>query len=84
MYAVLYRFTEIFLSFVIIFNICELCQRIGNAFEEIEYSFDQLSWYSFPVEIWHVLPTILIAVKQPVTFDVFGSISCSREYLKKV
>lgn len=106
--AVAYRFFQNFLSFVIIFTNCELGERVNNGFVEVENAFDQLPWYLFPIEIWQMLPTIILAAKQvtalwwnlffklcftsnvlifkkqPITTEVFGKISCSREHFKKV
>lgn len=73
-----------FWAFVTIFLICEFGHRIGDKFEETNRLFDQLSWYTFPVGMWRMLPTILLAAQQPVRFDVFGSISCSRNDFRKV
>ena len=72
------------MSFVTIFGLCELEERISNGFEEIERSFDQLRWYAFPVKSWKMLPTVFIATKFPIQFNVFGNIACSREDFKMV
>lgn len=82
--VVLYRFVQICLTFVIIFVICEIGHRVSKAFEETDILFDRLHWYSFPIEMWHMLPTVFAAAQEPIVFNVFGSISCSREDFKKV
>lgn len=72
------------MSFVTIFGLCELGERVSNAFEESNGAFDRLKWYLFPVEMWQMLPTVIIAAQQPIKFDVFGKISCCREDFKMV
>lgn len=84
MAAVFYRFFQIYASLATVFSFCEFGHRVSSAFEEAEDSFYRLQWYSFPVEIWQMLPTVFIAAQQPINFFVFGSISCSREDFKLV
>lgn len=63
---------------------CELGHRVSNTFEEINRSLDRMKWYLFPVKIWHMLPIVIVAAQEPITFSVFGTVSCSREDLKTV
>lgn len=58
---------------------CEICQRLSNAFMEIDDGMGQLDWYRFPHEIKKVLPIILVLTQQPFAFECIGSISCNRE-----
>lgn len=62
---------------------CELCQRIENAFAQIDDAIGQFDWYLFPIEIQRILPTIIVMAQQPVTVECFGSASCNREQFKK-
>lgn len=75
---------ELCWSFGLIFVASELCQRISSAFDEIDYEVDQLSWYLFPIEIWRMLPMIIMSAQEPITFECFGSISCERITFKNV
>lgn len=68
----------------ILFITCELSQRLGNAFTEIERIIEQFDWYLFPLNIRRLLPTIIIIAQEPVNLECFGSISCNREFFKKV
>ena len=71
-------------AFGMVFMICELGQRISNAFEEIDDVIAQFNWYLFSDELKRMLPIILMNTQAPVVFECFGSISCSREAFKKV
>lgn len=75
---------ELFWAFAIVFTLCEFGHRIGNTYEEIDYEIGQFAWYSFPVEMWRMLPTLIFGVQQSVGINAFGIISCSREDFKKV
>lgn len=75
---------ELFWSFALVYSVCELGHRIANEYDEIDYEIGQFDWYSFPVDLWPMLPTLIIGVQQPVGIDVFGIVSCSREDFKKV
>lgn len=66
-----------------LFYICDFHQQMSNAFDEINDKIVQMSWYRFPNEINRMLPMILMVTQQPVEFRFFGSISCSRETLKR-
>lgn len=72
------------LATVCMFVMCELGQRVSNAFEEILDEFDKFNWHKFPLEISRSLPMILAAAQEPVELEMFASISCCREVLKKV
>lgn len=64
--------------------ICELGQRISNAFEEIDDVIAQYNWYLFPDKLKRMLPIILMNTQDRVAFECFGSIACSREAFRKV
>lgn len=68
----------------ILFLACELSQRLGNAFSEIDRMIEQLDWYLFPVNIRRLLPIIIAVAQKPVNLECFGSISCDRAVFKKV
>lgn len=72
------------MGLILVFIASELGQRMGDAFEEIHSTIDQFDWYSFPVEIKRMLPMIILEAKQPVLFECFGSIACTREVFKNV
>lgn len=68
----------------LIFAVCELGQRISNAYGEIEDRIWQLDWYLLPIEIKRMLPTIILYAQRPSVIDFFGSMFCCREQFKKV
>lgn len=75
---------DIFAATVGIFVVCELGQRLSNAFEEILDEFDRFHWYQFPLEISRSLVKILAVSQIPVEMEVFGSITCCRFVMKFV
>lgn len=64
--------------------ICEMGQRLCNAFAGIGDFCWQMDWYLYSSETQKFLPTLLIAVQKPVVVEFFGSLSCSRESQEKV
>lgn len=67
-----------------IFFICEVGQRVSDAFEGIDDVVMDFEWNSFPHEIQKLLPTIMIMTQKPVVMECFGSTSALRESFKKV
>lgn len=63
---------------------CELGERFTAKFNEISLFIDQFKWYSFPFQMQRMLPTIAVYAQQPITPEVFGSLTCSRDSYKKV
>lgn len=75
-------YTSYAFSYVVI--ICEMGERMSNAFDEIGDLVWQTQWYLYSNEIQQLLPTIMIAVQKPAAIKFFGSLSCNRESLEKV
>lgn len=73
-----------FLSFAVVFFVCDFGHRVSSAFEETNRSICKLNWYLLPIEKWKLLPIVIAGAHQPVSFTVFGSILCSREDFKMV
>lgn len=75
---------NVFWAFVIIYGACCFGQRVSNAFDEIRYEIEQISWYYLPSSIQQMLPTIIIVAQKSVDLRVFGSISCDLVTFKQV
>ena len=75
---------EVFCAFGFVFVACELGQRISDAFNELSDVIGRFNWYTFSVEVQHILPTIILVAQQPVVISCFGSVLCLREAFKKV
>lgn len=75
---------EMFWAFGSIFIACELCERVSNAYSEIDDAVNHINWHLFPIEIQKMLPTIIINTQKPIVFECFGSICFSRETFKNV
>lgn len=69
---------------VIVLIICELGQRMTDAFEEIDDVIGKFQWYSFPDALKRLMPFMIQFAQQPVDIEFFGSISCSRDTFEKV
>lgn len=63
---------------------CELGQRMNGAFEEVSITIEQFDWFLFPTKTQRMLPMIIGDAQQPVSFECFGSIKCSREVFESV
>lgn len=75
---------EAFYAFGLVFMLCELCQRVSNAFTDINDVLEALDWYLLPAEVKQLLPIIIQFSQQPIVFEYFGTFSCDREAFKKV
>lgn len=73
-----------FWSFAIIFGVCEFGEKLSESFGGIAYVYDKFTWYSFPYDVQHKLPTLIIFAQKPIELRVFGSISCGRITFKNV
>lgn len=83
-FLILVTFSKVCYSFGLLFIMCELGERATNSIGEISDKINELDWYSYPLEIQKRFTTILIIAQQPVFFECFGSIYCTRESFKKV
>lgn len=70
--------------FLILFIPCEMCERAGNLFDDVDNEIVQLDWYSFPLEIQKLLPILMINTQEAVIIKCFGSVACTRWQFKKV
>lgn len=71
-------------AFGLIFCSCEIGQRFTNLFDEITDRFDQLHWYSFPMKVQRLLPTIMINVQETIVIGCYGMMNGSRDQFKKM
>lgn len=71
-------------SFGLVFVTCELCGRISNKFDDIDFVIDQFKWYSFPFDAQKILSFIILNAQQENGFQFFGSAMCNRETFKNV
>lgn len=71
-------------AFGVVLIICELGQRLTNAFDVIGDTIGDFNWYLFPFDIKKLLPNLLMAAQQRVVLECFGSISGTRETFKYV
>lgn len=63
---------------------CEAGHRVSDTFDEMDDTFEKIDWYLLPIEVQRMLPVILMYVQEPMVPEFFGSISCTREQLRKV
>lgn len=74
----------VFWSFVIIFIVCELGQRLTNEFDTYNHTLYQCNWYAFPIELRHMFIVVLMNAQQPVVIKGFADTLCARESFEKV
>lgn len=84
MIILLETINEAFYAICIIFIICEFGERLTIAYDEMNCQIEQFDWYLFPIEIKRLLPILMIDAQQRVELQCFGTLSASRESLKKV
>ena len=75
---------ELLFTYMAVFILCELCERLTNRFVEINDLVDQFDWYLLPFEIQQLLPMIMANTQQPLDIVCFGSLLCNRDTFKKV
>lgn len=73
-----------FFAFGALLLVCDLIERLSNAFMDISDMVHQYDWYAFPVQMQQILLTIFIHINEPVTFKCFGSTTCSRSTFESV
>lgn len=69
---------------VLVFLVCEIGQKIGEAFDKIDFTLNKIDYYLLPIEIKRMLPIIIAIAQQPVELECFGSIICTRDVFKNV
>lgn len=75
---------QLFCPFGLTFLYCEFGERVSVAFEESCDLICDFQWYSFPIRIQQVLPTIMIGAQSPVDFRGFANFSCCRSRFTNV
>lgn len=84
MYIVVNLLVKTIYSFILLFILCELGERLPIGFEEIGNEINNMNWYLFPIKIQRMIPTMQIMAQQDVQLMAFGNLPCSRETFKRV
>lgn len=71
-------------SFVPIFIICELGERLTDHFNEISIGIFQCDWYIFPIDVQKMFLIVLLNAQTPITIRGFGNLNCTRDKFKDV
>lgn len=71
-------------SFGFLCIVCEIGQNGCDAVNAFDISIGQIDWYSYPIEMQEMLPTIINMAQKPVEFKWFGSMAVDRETVKKI
>lgn len=74
----------IFWAFVQMFIFCNLGENMTTRFSQIDNLIYCCDWYTFPYEIQRILPTVMMSAQQPIIFQGFANLKCTREAFKKV
>ena len=68
-----------------IFIFCHFGERAsGESSEMGDEIYQRIDWYTFPLDIQRMIPTILIGAQEPVILRGFGNVTCTRDAFKKV
>lgn len=71
-------------SFILIFILCELGERVRFGFEKIGNEINNMNWYLFSIKMQRMIPTMQITGQQDIQLMAFGNFPCSRDNFKKV
>lgn len=71
-------------AFGLVFLACELGEQFSAQYDDISNVIHHLKWYTFPIKVQQMLPTIILIAQQPVAIECFGSYLCLRTTLKSV
>lgn len=71
-------------SFVQLFFVCEIGERVSQEFEMFDETLYQSKWYLFPIELQRMLVIVVSNAQQSVFVQGFGNILCTRDSFKRV
>lgn len=74
----------VFWSFVANFLFCEFGENVTSHFNELNDIIGQGEWYSLPINIQQMLPTIMVITQKQIILRGFGGIVLTREAFKTV
>lgn len=66
-------FALFFWSFALFLISCEIGERAINECNKIEYEIYEFDWYTFPIEIRKILPTLILVAQEKCVVKLFGS-----------
>lgn len=72
-----------FWSFAQIYVYCDSSERVDGEFEDIDV-YSNSDWYNFPDKIRRMLPLLIGTLQQPLGFEGFGGVVCTRETFSQV
>lgn len=64
--------------------VCEVVQRMHDAFMGINDEIGQFDWYLYSNVLQRMLLIIIIDAQHPIKYRCFGSLKCNRELFKTV
>lgn len=70
-------------AFALLYTFCEIGDRIEKAHSEINDKINGLKWYSFPSNLWQMIPMIMMNSQKPMILKCFGTISSGRIVFKQ-
>lgn len=71
-------------SFLAVLIVCELGERMTNAFDSFNATLYQCDWYEFPIGIRQMFVMVLFNSQRTVMIKGFANTLCARESFKKV
>lgn len=73
-----------FWSFVQICMFCDLGENVCCRFQIFNKEIYDSDWYSLPIKIQHMIPTIILTTQKAMILYGFGNVPCTHEALKTV
>lgn len=74
----------VFLSFALIFLICECGERVTEQLDVFYEEFIQCNWYLFPMKVQRMLVIFIVYAQQSLLIRGYGNIVCTRDAFKSV
>lgn len=74
----------LFWSFISVFVVCELSERLTIRCETFEDAFCRWQWYLFPIEMQKLLTIAIANAQQTLVIKGYGNVPCTRETFKTV
>lgn len=69
----------IFWTFVTNFVFCEFGEHVTSHFNELNNIICQAEWYSLPINIQRMIPTIMMTTKRQIIVQGFGGVALTRK-----
>lgn len=74
----------LFHSFALVFVFTECGEHLKSRLDEHNDAITECVWYTFPLKVQRMMPTIFLAVQNPMAISAYGGVPCERTTFKAV